>query len=145
MAYEDGFGLGLNYFYEFTNAKTGEVLVNGFVSGKTKNYCKSYAENEAMMAYGVRLSESKFYMKSVDDSNKDEFEKRVNDFKKNHVVTIREVRSLSGMSQVNFAKEYGIPLRTLQSWESGERKPAPYIIDLIIRVVNAEKKGNINM
>lgn len=55
-------------------------------------------------------------------------------------MTLRELREESGMSQAEFSKRYGIPLRTYQSWETGERKPAPYIVHMITRLVQLEKE-----
>ena len=53
---------------------------------------------------------------------------------------IKTIRTATGLSQQAFSKKYGIPTRTLTSWETGERKPAHYIVDLLLRVVNAEHK-----
>jgi len=55
-------------------------------------------------------------------------------------MTLKELRDLSGLSQADFAKRYGVPLRTYQSWETGERKPAEYIVKLIERVFKLENK-----
>lgn len=52
---------------------------------------------------------------------------------------VKELRKSTGLSQVAFAKKYGIPLRTLQSWEIGERKPAPYIVAMISKLVEYER------
>ena len=57
-------------------------------------------------------------------------------------MTFKEIRESTGISQQAFAKKYDIPLRTLQSWETGERKPAPYIIKLLNKVVEYEKMIN---
>lgn len=38
-------------------------------------------------------------------------------------VEVKRIRSKTGMNQITFSKVYGIPLRTLQSWESKERYP----------------------
>lgn len=54
-------------------------------------------------------------------------------------MTLKEMRESAGMTQEQFAQRYGIPLRTYQSWEGGERKPAPYIIQLIERLFHLEK------
>lgn len=53
-------------------------------------------------------------------------------------MTFKDIRESTGLSQQAFAKKYDIPLRTLQSWETGERKPAPYIIRLLSIVVKYE-------
>ena len=44
---------------------------------------------------------------------------------------IKYIRLASGMKQGEFAKYFGIPLRTLQNWESGVRLPPEYLISLI--------------
>ncbi len=38
-------------------------------------------------------------------------------------VKLRLVRRALGMSQAEFAKAYGLPLRSLQNWEQGTREP----------------------
>lgn len=47
---------------------------------------------------------------------------------------IRILRSKAGMTQAAFSEAYNIPLRTLQSWESGERVPAEYIVKMLERL-----------
>ena len=48
---------------------------------------------------------------------------------------VKEIRSKTGLSQKRFAEEYEIPKRTLESWESGERVPPAYVVNLLERVV----------
>lgn len=50
-------------------------------------------------------------------------------------MTIKEIRERSGLSQGAFCKRYGIPKGTLCHWESGERKPPSYVLNLLERVV----------
>src|ERR1039457_6310034 len=38
-------------------------------------------------------------------------------------VDVRTLRARSGLSQSEFAREYGFSVRTLQEWESGGSKP----------------------
>ncbi len=52
---------------------------------------------------------------------------RGNDMHKN----IKELRELTGLSQSQFSKEFNIPIRTLQKWESGERIPPEYMEGLL--------------
>lgn len=52
---------------------------------------------------------------------------------------IRRLRGSTGLSQVAFGKLYGIPARTIEDWERGERKPAPYLVDLLTRAVEEDK------
>lgn len=42
---------------------------------------------------------------------------------------IREVRRQAKLTQKQLAEHYDIPLRTLQDWETGKRKPPEYIIN----------------
>ena len=45
---------------------------------------------------------------------------------------IDRVKAIRGdMTQQEFSKAYGVPLRTLQSWEIGDRVPPAYVLDLL--------------
>lgn len=46
-------------------------------------------------------------------------------------MNIREMRIRLGDTQSEFAARYHIPLRTIQNWETGMRKPPGYIITLL--------------
>lgn len=46
-------------------------------------------------------------------------------------MNIREMRTRLGDTQSEFAARYNIPLRTVQNWETGTRKPPEYIMDLL--------------
>ena len=48
---------------------------------------------------------------------------------------IRELRDATGLSQKRFAEWYGIPLSTLRKWEQGIASPAPYVVQLLARVI----------
>ena len=52
--------------------------------------------------------------------------------------SLKELRAKTGLSQTEFGKRLGgIPLRTLQNWESGERTPPEWVLELIsFRVEN---------
>ena len=45
--------------------------------------------------------------------------------------TIREIRESTGLSQSKFAAALHVPLRTMQSWEIGERSCPDYVVELI--------------
>ncbi len=46
--------------------------------------------------------------------------------------TIKEIRKSTGLSQSEFGRRLGgIPLRTIQNWESGTNQCPPYVVDLI--------------
>lgn len=46
-------------------------------------------------------------------------------------MTIKELRTASGMTIKALSEYLHIPYRTLQDWESGQRTPPEYIIELI--------------
>ena len=47
-------------------------------------------------------------------------------------MTIKEARQAAGLSQAKMATILEIPKRTIESWETGERKPPAYVEKLII-------------
>lgn len=51
---------------------------------------------------------------------------------------IKELRSRMEMSQRQFSEHFEIPIRTIQCWEIGQRKPPDYIPKLLERVWKAE-------
>lgn len=53
-------------------------------------------------------------------------------------MNIKEIRTKTNLSAQKFGDKYGIPLRTIQDWERGERKPPEYVVDLLNRVVEME-------
>lgn len=44
---------------------------------------------------------------------------------------IKELRALSGMTRQEFADYFGVSRRSVEKWELGERKCAPYLLDLM--------------
>jgi len=40
---------------------------------------------------------------------------------------IREIRDSTGLSRKAFSEKTGIPLRTMEDWEAGRRKPPEYV------------------
>ena len=54
--------------------------------------------------------------------------------------TLKELRAATGLSQTEFGKRLGgIPIRTIQNWESGVRTPPAWAVELIAyRVENDE-------
>lgn len=47
--------------------------------------------------------------------------------------SLRNLRLMYGLSIRRVADFYGIPVRTWENWESGQRKPPDYLVDLLIR------------
>ncbi len=52
---------------------------------------------------------------------------------------IRELRTQTGMNRKDFSEHLGIPLRTIEDWEAGRRKPPEYIPRLIAYQLMYEK------
>ena len=48
---------------------------------------------------------------------------------------VKEIRSWTGLSQVKFAKRYGIPKSTLECWEAGTREYKDYTINWLETIV----------
>lgn len=54
--------------------------------------------------------------------------------------SIRAARIAAGLSQKGMSDNFEIPLRTLESWEMGDRKPPVYVEKLIIEKLKSMKK-----
>lgn len=52
--------------------------------------------------------------------------------------TIRETCKTAGLSQQQFASKYDIPLRTLETWLGGTRKPPKYVVTLLLRCLSVD-------
>ena len=46
-------------------------------------------------------------------------------------MTLKELRRMSGMNQKQFSEYFGIPTRTIQHWEAGDRKCPEYLLNLM--------------
>lgn len=58
-------------------------------------------------------------------------------------VSIKDLRNATGLSQTKFADAYHIPVKNIQNWEQGTRKPPTYLIYLLKRCVELDKKSNV--
>lgn len=47
------------------------------------------------------------------------------------MLTIKELRKQTGMTQKQFADYFGIPYRTIQNWEGGVNKCPEYLLRLL--------------
>jgi putative transcriptional regulator len=52
---------------------------------------------------------------------------------------IAQICERYGLSQTALAKEFGIPLRTVQDWHGGRRKAPDYVVSMIDRLLSLEK------
>jgi DNA-binding transcriptional regulator YiaG len=46
-------------------------------------------------------------------------------------MNFKELRQQSGMNKAQFSKYFGIPYRTIQNWELGERHCPEYLLKLM--------------
>ncbi|MDY3918649.1 MAG: helix-turn-helix domain-containing protein [Candidatus Limivivens sp.] len=53
---------------------------------------------------------------------------------------LMELRKSTGMNRKQFAEYFGIPYRTLQDWELGNRKMPDYLLRLMVYKVEMEQK-----
>ena len=58
-------------------------------------------------------------------------------------MTIKQIRAISGLSQMKFGQKYGIPRRTIESWECDKDNPnyrqcPDYVRKLLERVVKED-------
>lgn len=51
---------------------------------------------------------------------------------------LKELRKATGLNQTNFGALFGIPMRTVQNWETGLREPAEYIVNMIEKILTYE-------
>lgn len=61
-------------------------------------------------------------------------------------MTIKEICEKYKISQSGLARRFGIPLRTVQGWYLGERKPPEYVVGMINELlqVDAEKAAKLS-
>ena len=55
---------------------------------------------------------------------------------------IREIRKRAGLTQAAFGELLGIPRRTIQNWEGGQRKCPDYVVALIRYRMEGWKVGS---
>lgn len=55
--------------------------------------------------------------------------------KKTPAETVKELRQITGLSQVAFADRYNIPRRTIENWESGQTTPPPYVLAMLAAII----------
>ncbi|MBQ9140949.1 MAG: helix-turn-helix domain-containing protein [Lachnospiraceae bacterium] len=53
-----------------------------------------------------------------------------------------ELRKQTGMNRKEFAEYFGIPYRTMQDWELGNRQMPDYLLRLMMYKVKMEHLGN---
>lgn len=57
-------------------------------------------------------------------------------------MTIKEARKKAGLSQARMSEILKIPKRTIENWETGERKPPEYVKRLVINELKRISEKN---
>lgn len=52
--------------------------------------------------------------------------------------TIKDICTEYGLKQTELAKRFGIPLRTIQNWYTGVRKPHDYVVRMMDELLKKE-------
>lgn len=55
-------------------------------------------------------------------------------------MTIKDICDRYGLTQTALSKRFGIPLRTVQGWHIGERKPPDYVVKLMLEILENDIK-----
>ncbi len=55
-------------------------------------------------------------------------------------MTIKELRTRTGLSQSQFAEKFHISVRTLQRWEQDQNRVPEYVPYMIKRILDMEKR-----
>lgn len=50
-------------------------------------------------------------------------------------MTIKEAREFAGLTQVEVEEEFGVPVRSLQNWETETRQPPEYVEAYLIKAL----------
>lgn len=53
---------------------------------------------------------------------------------------IKDIRTYLNITQNQFGNYFGIPLRSIQNWETGKSNPPSYVIDMIERIIGLEEE-----
>lgn len=56
-------------------------------------------------------------------------------------MTIKDIRTATGLSQAKFAERFRIPRRTVENWESGTSTPPPYVVYLLAIAAGIENEA----
>lgn len=58
-------------------------------------------------------------------------------------MTVKEIREkILGISRAEYSRRYGIPVRTLEDWDAGIRKPPKWVVNLLERVAREDMSQN---
>lgn len=55
--------------------------------------------------------------------------------------TIKSLCEAYGISQTALARRFDIPLRTVQDWHAGRRKPPAYVVNMLTNLLEYDRKA----
>ena len=61
-----------------------------------------------------------------------------------NLFTIKDICFYFNIGQTELSRRFDIPLRTIQNWHSGKRKPPLYVVTMICTILEYEKKDIIH-
>ena len=47
------------------------------------------------------------------------------------MLEMKQIRKMTGLSQIKFSEQYNIPRRTIEDWETGKMKCPDYVLELL--------------
>lgn len=56
-------------------------------------------------------------------------------------MNLTELLTRYNVTQAEVCRRYGIPVHTMQSWRSGDRKPPEYVLLMIARLIEIDYGG----
>lgn len=54
-------------------------------------------------------------------------------------MTIKDICSTHGLTQKALSERFGIPLRTIEDWAGGRRKPPEYVVNMIVEILAKDR------
>lgn len=55
-----------------------------------------------------------------------------------NAATIKHICEAYGISQTELSRRFDIPLRTVQDWHAARRTPPPYVVNMIVKLLDYE-------
>lgn len=135
MEYKMNEGRHAGYYFQFSRRDTGEILLEGCVSGGNKQDCRNSAHNKARSA-GLKPFEDdniKLYMRPATEEER-------NSASGGKQKTIKGIMAQYGLNMKKLSARFGIPYRTVQNWNAGVNTCPTYIINMIAEILEKENK-----
>ena len=120
--------------------KTGEFFLHG-EGGPASRYAEPIGN---MRTSGERIipmtyeEASEWAERKLDGDSYEEIFGTIEEGTENDPATLKEIRTLLGISRAELSRRYGIPVRTLEDWEAGKRIPPEWLMKLLERVIKED-------